>query len=149
MAEKHRTLLAPWGVFSHVVYGSESFKPVNDNYGHEIGDVVLKQFSNRLIELSRVEDILIRLGGDEFIVILNELGHDQVTAVKSLQAATARYQDRLNQKYQIEQLQLDVPPSIGSVIIDGSELDPDTLIKQADHMMYEIKQRNKAALRAR
>lgn len=61
-----------------VMFDLDDFKPINDRYGHAAGDLVLKEFGERLQKAVRVSDVAVRLGGDEFMVILPECQPDQV-----------------------------------------------------------------------
>ncbi|WP_194726153.1 sensor domain-containing protein [Noviherbaspirillum malthae] len=129
----------------------DRFKPINDIHGHEAGDTVLRQVANRLRASMRGEDIVFRLGGDEFLALMphvngnhanNHLGHHAGNHA-SLHAGDkmARHlMDALSRPYQVGSLELMLSCSIGISIFpdDGEEVD--TLISHADAAMYLAKQ---------
>ncbi len=121
------------------------FKAINDRYGHEVGDQVLVEISQRLVANLRSEDLAARYGGDEFIVILNE-----VSSRKDAMAARDKLETVLMKPLQtLEKLvRADIPrPNAGAAIglamcpEDGNDLD--TLLKQADQNMYQRKHKRK------
>lgn len=113
----------------------DRFKPINDTHGHDIGDVVLKEVAGRLAERLRAEDIVIRLGGDEFIVLLQEIRHEAAAADIARQIIT-----RISDPYLIGELVLSLSASIGISIFPGDAQDIETLISHADLAMYQAKQ---------
>jgi len=112
----------------------DHFKIINDTLGHSIGDQLLMKVSKRIKSLIRNEDIVSRLGGDEFIFILsntNSYGASLV-ATKLIEAVSA--------PYQIDHHELIATPSIGIAMYpdDGSDLE--SLLKNADVAMYRVKE---------
>jgi len=114
------------------------FKHVNDTYGHDVGDVLLKEFADRLTGLSRQVDVVSRMGGDEFIILLKHLGKEKNSAQKALIETIQRYRKVLDKNYIFNEYEIVCKPSIGSVLIDGSQ-DVETLVNQADKNMYQEK----------
>lgn len=116
----------------------DRFKPINDTYGHDIGDAVLKEAARRLNESVRAGDVAARLGGDEFVVVLAHL-HDEADAAKAARHAL----QTLGRPYEIKGLSLVVTPSIGISLFpqDGERIDE--LIKNADVAMYHAKEGGK------
>ncbi len=112
----------------------DRFKPINDTYGHNLGDEVLKEVARRLQKCVRGEDVVGRLGGDEFVVMLAHM-HSESDVVK----AAGHILHTLGQPYGVRGLELDVSPSIGISLFphDGSSVDE--LIKNADTAMYHAK----------
>lgn len=126
-------------VFSAILYMDlNDFKRINDVYGHDIGDLLLKAFAGRLNELTRQEDVVARMGGDEFVVLLNSLGSTKVAAEIALTDTLLRFRRRLNDEYSLDNIVLSCKPSIGSVLIDENS-SPETLINEADKRMYKEK----------
>lgn len=114
------------------------FKEINDEYGHDFGDALLKAFSHRLSELTRQQDLVARMGGDEFVVLLNNLGCSKETAEVALSEAVIRFKKCLHEPYLIDEVNLLCNPSIGSILIDG-EHSAEAMLTLADKKMYQEK----------
>ena len=134
----------------------DNFKPLNDTYGHEVGDLLLIEVANRLRQCVRESDTIARFGGDEFVVILGELAIDR--ALSSLQAATVAEKIRcsLFAPYTLvvkHEGRSDVAvehhcaASIGVALFVGDEDDPDEVLKHADGAMYAAKASGRNAIR--
>ncbi len=117
----------------------DHFKPINDTYGHQAGDAVLKEVARRLKTCLRGEDMAGRLGGDEFLAVLPHIGGDADVA-----HAAQHLVDCLSQPYRVGALNLDSSPSIGISLFpdDGSQFD--TLLQHADVAMYHAKEAGRA-----
>lgn len=112
----------------------DCFKPVNDNLGHDIGDLLLKQVAQRLLVSMRASDTVARLGGDEFVVLLHAIEHEQdaiVVAGKILHA--------LNQPFIIETHEIRISGSIGIAAYPQHGDDEKLLLINADIAMYHAK----------
>jgi diguanylate cyclase (GGDEF)-like protein len=112
----------------------DGFKPVNDVYGHHIGDQLLKEIGARLRNCIRDNDTVARLGGDEFVVTLSDIREsDDVAAVaeKILQAIAA--------PAVIDGQEVQVTASIGIAVYPDSGIDSESLLRAADAAMYEAK----------
>ena len=117
----------------------DGFKSINDNYGHDAGDAVLKTVAKRLQECIRDMDTVARLGGDEFAIILNEMGHPEDSsnvAEKVIQTLLVPMEIQGN-------INCSIGVSIGIAIYpqNGSEID--RLMNAADTAMYESKSHGK------
>ncbi|MGI2169322.1 diguanylate cyclase domain-containing protein [Shewanella sp. MF05960] len=112
----------------------DGFKHVNDNYGHLIGDKLLKCIAQRLSDCVRHSDTVGRFGGDEFVVVLN--GIDLLTDVLLI-AETIRAE--LERPYQLEQHNLQLSPSIGVARYPEHGENEHQLLKHADNAMYKAK----------
>lgn len=112
----------------------DGFKPVNDVYGHHIGDRLLKEIGARLRNCIRDNDTVARLGGDEFVVTLSDIREvDDVAAVaeKILQAVAA--------PALIDGQEVQVTTSIGIAVYPDAGCDSESLLRAADAAMYEAK----------
>ncbi len=116
----------------------DSFKPINDQHGHESGDHLLIEVGQRIVSMLRAGDTVARLGGDEFVLILNELG-----TVVEVEQTLLRLQATLNAPYALAEREVCVSASIGVAIYPLDDSDPDTLLRHADHAMYAAKQAGK------
>lgn len=113
----------------------DRFKRINDNFGHEAGDSLLQQTSQRLIEGIREGDNAARYGGDEFVLLLEGLkGRNELeTIINRLLASLAK-------PYRIGNQLHNVSASIGVTLYPNDNSDADQLIRHADHSMYAAKE---------
>ncbi|MEH6651536.1 MAG: diguanylate cyclase [Motiliproteus sp.] len=113
----------------------DKFKPVNDQLGHDYGDLLLIQLAQRLIALTRGSDTCARIGGDEFLLVLSEQGNTAQT-LQSL----ARVHQELEKPFKLHGHIVTISASIGvaSYPEDGESLNQ--LIRRADQAMYSAKQ---------
>ncbi|MEC5215527.1 diguanylate cyclase (GGDEF)-like protein/PAS domain S-box-containing protein [Actimicrobium sp. GrIS 1.19] len=112
----------------------DRFKLVNDTYGHDIGDQVLVAVSHHMLEVIRDTDTLARMGGDEFVVVLQGVG----TAACS-DALVGRILRACARPVVIGKLVLQVSASIGMTVFPDDEADADQLIRHADQAMFIAK----------
>ncbi|MFM1988048.1 MAG: hypothetical protein RJA99_1005 [Pseudomonadota bacterium] len=120
----------------------DDFKKVNDNLGHEAGDELLREASQRLVAATGVGATVARLGGDEFVVVLPEIGRaDQVRAVAERIAAAFASPFRRAAGGVV------VTPSIGIALSGDDAADAGTLMRRADLAMYESKAAGRNAIR--
>ena len=112
----------------------DNFKDVNDTLGHAVGDALLIQVGERLLECVRVRDTVGRLGGDEFAVIL--VAQDAQPAAGMV---AAKVNAALRAPFQVHGHELKLSASIGITIHPDDAADAETLIKYADTAMYRAK----------
>ncbi len=112
----------------------DNFKPINDRYGHNIGDRLLVEVSRRISEQVRSEDTVSRQGGDEFALLLGDIDSFEMCS-QSLQ----RILDSLSEPFLIDGQQHRITASCGVTIYPDDEADIDTLLRHADHAMYQAK----------
>ena len=117
----------------------DNFKDLNDSQGHDVGDILLQQVAQRLLQCVREVDTVARLGGDEFVVMLRGLNTDRHEATVQVEQIGSKILDRLNQPYLLGALQHHSTPSIGVVLFEDQRQTVDELLKQADLAMYESK----------
>ncbi|HYF95845.1 MAG TPA: GGDEF domain-containing protein [Symbiobacteriaceae bacterium] len=118
----------------------DGFKAVNDRYGHDAGDEVLRTVAVRLRESLRDSDTAGRLAGDEFVVVLTELA-----CAADAGAVAEKLLARIAEPIWFEGQQLQVTASIGIVVHAEGEISKHRLLKQADTAMYEAKARGRNA----
>jgi diguanylate cyclase (GGDEF)-like protein len=113
------------------------FKPINDTFGHTIGDLVLQNIAARMRETVRDSDLAVRLGGDEFAVIYRHLRSPEgaVEAARNLLA-------RISGSMIIQEREMRVGASAGIVVYPHHSDDAENLIDLADACMYQAKTRN-------
>ncbi len=116
----------------------DGFKPVNDQYGHAVGDALLVEIARRLEQVLRVEDTLARLGGDEFVIILTDL--DQTNEIDTV---LTRVLEAVGSEILLGIATVRVSASIGVTIFPADDADPDTLLRHADQAMYQAKEAGK------
>ncbi|HRX69897.1 MAG: EAL domain-containing protein [Candidatus Competibacteraceae bacterium] len=120
----------------------DRFKAINDTFGHDVGDELLKKAARRLMDTVRNSDTVARLGGDEFILLLeNVIDSEEVSHVAGKVLA------RMNQPFHLSGRDLFVSASIGIALYPGDASDVHTLLKHADTAMYQAKEQGRAAYR--
>lgn len=125
----------------------DNFKALNDTLGHDVGDLLLQQVSQRLINCVREGDTVARLGGDEFVVMLENLSLQTVEAAAQTEAAANKIIAHLNQPYQLASYECHSTPSIGATLFNSTEVGIDELFKQSDIAMYQAKKAGRNTLR--
>lgn len=117
----------------------DHFKQVNDEFGHEVGDLLLKEVAVRLQRGVRECDTVARWGGDEFIVMLENLDPVLATAQAQLQEVGNKILAELNQAFYLNNHLCHNTPSVGATLFRGQGESVDGLLKQADEAMYRAK----------
>ena len=117
----------------------DHFKTINDVQGHKAGDMLLLEVAKRLGEALREGDSLARVGGDEFVVTLESLGHQSRLAANKAEEVAELIRHQLNRPYEIEGTRQFSTPSIGVVIFRGVKETTDDLLKHAETAMYSAK----------
>lgn len=116
----------------------DGFKPVNDQFGHPIGDILLIEVTNRLLKILRAEDTLARLGGDEFVILFSDLHKPE-----EIDVIITRVLASINEPIFIEEHTLNISASIGVTLFPADTSDADTLLRHADQAMYKAKDAGK------
>jgi diguanylate cyclase (GGDEF)-like protein len=112
----------------------DAFKPVNDTFGHERGDRVLEEMARRLQDLTRTEDVVARMGGDEFAILVEDVG-----SPSAVEALAQRIVDELSRPFAIDGAEGAVGVSVGIAYSRGGAGTAQDLIGQADLAMYQAK----------
>jgi diguanylate cyclase (GGDEF)-like protein len=120
----------------------DGFKPVNDTYGHAIGDSLLVQIAQRLSSALRISDMLARTGGDEFVVLFPDVGSRE-----SLAQLGERLLGVFNDPFQVAGHRIPMGCSIGLSIAPDDGTDQDSLLRAADAAMYQAKHAGKRRVR--
>jgi diguanylate cyclase (GGDEF)-like protein/PAS domain S-box-containing protein len=110
----------------------DGFKAINDRFGHAAGDELLRVVADRLHEALRTEDIVGRMGGDEFLIVCPDIGgtaNAQAMAQRLLHGGPIT----------VRGYEIAVETSIGVAWSRGEEVDAESLVAEADHAMYEVK----------
>lgn len=116
----------------------DHFKPINDQYGHETGDTVLKMVSHRIKNSIREMDYAARFGGDEFVLLLKNVKNK--TAVRNV---VSRVKEEITQIMEIDSEKFQVGASIGISMFPADGTDGNVLVQQADKAMYRVKDAGK------
>jgi two-component system cell cycle response regulator len=131
---------------SLLVIDIDHFKKVNDSFGHDVGDEVLSEFAVRLASNVRAIDLPVRLGGEEFVVVMPDTDLEDARRIAErirLHAAGAPFRVMGGQEL------LSVTISIGVACSSGTEDSPTALLKRADEAVYEAKSRGRNRVIAR
>jgi diguanylate cyclase (GGDEF)-like protein/PAS domain S-box-containing protein len=125
----------------------DNFKTLNDTLGHDIGDMLLKQVAQRLTLCVREGDTVSRLGGDEFMVVLENLNEQALEAAAQTEAISEKVLATLSQLYQLGKHEYHSTPSIGVTLFNDHQASIEELMKQADIAMYQAKQAGRNTMR--
>ncbi|MQA20464.1 putative bifunctional diguanylate cyclase/phosphodiesterase [Rugamonas rivuli] len=117
----------------------DNFKNINDTRGHDKGDILLQMVGDRLNAAVRSCDTVARFGGDEFIVLLEDLGPTEEAVAKAAQEVAAKIIHAFVAPFVIEGVDQYSTPSIGVTLFNGSCGTVDEVLKRADLAMYQAK----------
>jgi len=123
--------------FSILFLDLDNFKPINDTYGHDIGDKVLKIVAKRVKNSLRKNDIIARIGGDEFVVLLPEVSKENISEI------IMKLNNAVKKPIKIDSLLIQTSVSIGYSVYPDDGKNKFDLIKKADKLMYLDKQQKK------
>ncbi|WP_426070391.1 diguanylate cyclase domain-containing protein [Janthinobacterium sp. DSP2-3-3] len=116
----------------------DRFKAINDSLGHHAGDEVLKEFAARLVRSVRASDLVARLAGDEFVIIL-----EGVNSAAEVRQIGAKIIDAIRQPFELSSGPLPVTTSIGIAIFREGTLTPAQLLDLADQALYAAKRQGR------
>jgi len=116
----------------------DGFKPVNDTYGHTVGDIVLKEVALRLHNLTRESDLASRPGGDEFVIVLSTI-HEDIHAITFAQKIISS----INEPFYVNSNEINLGASVGISYYPADGDTVEKLIGYADMAMYEAKHAGK------
>jgi diguanylate cyclase (GGDEF)-like protein/PAS domain S-box-containing protein len=131
------------GLMAVMYMDIDRFKPVNDTYGHSVGDSLLKAFSARLTHTMRASDTIARLGGDEFTIIMERMHRiDDATAL------AGKIVSAMQTEFDLDGTVVSISASIGLAYYQGEDISPAELLNRADVLLYEAKQAGRNTFRA-
>jgi len=122
------------GTIAMMYIDIDDFKLINDTYGHDVGDQLLQMFVKRLTSCVRESDVLCRVGGDEFLVLLNDISKQQ-DIIHIAERMLLVFQET----YDIRGLALHITSSIGIAVYPKNGSNYDTLLRRADKALYRSK----------
>lgn len=118
----------------------DNFKTLNDTKGHAIGDLLLQKVAKRLQLSVRAHDTVARIGGDEFVIILDDLGKEIEAAKYAIKLVGDKLLKEINHPFALQDYEHYCTPSIGIYTYAGEGISADEVLKRADAAMYQIKQ---------
>ncbi|MDD5300571.1 MAG: diguanylate cyclase [Gallionella sp.] len=133
----------------------DNFKPLNDTYGHGVGDLLLIEVAHRLISCVRETDTVARFGGDEFVVMLSELDEDKAESTAQAAIVAEKIRTTLAEPYLLTfkhegeaetTVEHHCAASIGVVLFISHDASPEDIIKWADMAMYQAKEGGRNAV---
>jgi len=125
----------------------DNFKAINDTKGHDIGDLILIEVARRLQSCMREGDTVSRLSGDEFVVMLQDIGTEAEHVATQAEEVGKKILAAINQPYLIRDEEYHSTASIGVNLFADHATTPDTLLKTADIAMYQAKASGRNAIR--
>lgn len=130
-------------IFGVLFIDIDRFKNINDTLGHHVGDNLLRLFGKRMRNILHNQDIIARIGGDEFIILINTLSQ-----YNDLKGIANRLMEASRKTFSSDEHEFNITISIGVVFFPDCGKDPETLIRNADIAMYQAKRngRNQAFL---
>lgn len=127
----------------------DHFKTLNDTQGHDVGDLLLVEVANRLLNIVRRDDTVSRLGGDEYLLLLERLGETESSAAIRVDMISEKISDAISKPYILGDNEIEywTTCSIGITLFCDSEISTDVLTKQADLAMYQAKDSGRNVIR--
>lgn len=130
------------GRFAMVFIDLDHFKPINDNFGHDVGDQVLRQVARQLHGSVRAADTVGRIGGDEFVVLLAQLSDSEPVLVLA-----EKLHQAVKQPFVVAGHEMSISCCIGVAVYPQDGADADALTKGADDAMYRAKEAGRDCVR--
>ena len=112
----------------------DSFKPINDSYGHDVGDQLLVAVAERLCAVTRRADTVSRQGGDEFVIFLSD-----ITSQENVTRLASKLLDAIATPFLLRGLRIETSASIGIAMYPRDGDEGDDLLRKADQAMYQAK----------
>ncbi len=144
--QMHETLeklmLVPGQQLALLFIDLDRFKPINDTMGHPVGDLVLKEVAQRLQDSIRSQDLVARMGGDEFTVIMPAL-QNSLDSQREIESVCEIILRKIQQPFAIGERQLYLTASVGVALFPQNSISAMELLRNADTAMYHAKARGK------
>ena len=125
----------------------DHFKTLNDTLGHDVGDLLLQQVAQRISHCINDGDTAARIGGDEFLVLLEDLSGQALEAASQTEVIAQKILYSLNQPYHLDGHEYQASASIGATLFNDNQETIDAILKQADIAMYQAKTDGRNAIR--
>lgn len=116
----------------------DDFKPINDKHGHDVGDRLLQAVAQRIEGMVRISDTVCRIGGDEFIVVMESIDEQD-----SAERIVEKFTDTLSEPYPLDNLSISVSASVGMAVYPEDGHTWHSLMSVADQKMYQAKTSHK------
>jgi diguanylate cyclase (GGDEF)-like protein/PAS domain S-box-containing protein len=116
----------------------DDFKTINDEHGHDFGDLVLQAMGRKLVGAIRASDTVARIGGDEFVLILEGLAGREAAPI-----VAAKIREKLARPFTVQGKRIKATASIGISVYPDNGADPEVLVRAADYAMYLAKRAGK------
>jgi diguanylate cyclase (GGDEF)-like protein len=137
--DANAALGSPQGVIAVHYLDLDGFKPVNDRFGHAVGDTLLAAVAERLTGAIRNGDIAARMGGDEFAIL--QFG---LRRAEECEFLAQRVKSAIAQPFRIGEHTIRVSASVGSVTAEAAQADLEAMLQRADENLYEAKRAHRA-----
>ena len=116
----------------------DRFKPINDTYGHGVGDMVLVEVARRLTSMLRASDSVCRLGGDEFVILL-----ESTDTFEGAEKVAGKTIDLLNEPIEVDDHICYIGASVGISVFPNDSQDAETMLRHGDIAMYQAKKKGR------
>lgn len=121
----------------------DNFKQVNDSYGHDVGDEFIRKFGQVLQNCIRQDDLVVRMGGDEFLVVLNHLSLNEAVLERQITSFYKRVQSELQKGWEINGISFNPTSSMGVAFYPKDADNLERLIDLADQQLFEAKKNSR------
>lgn len=125
----------------------DNFKTVNDSLGHNVGDLLLQEFSKHILKCVRASDTVSRLGGDEFVILIEDLGLLELEAAAIVESICEKLLESLISPFKHLENEFHITTSIGVAFFGDKEKTCDEVLKNADIAMYQAKKSGRNLVR--
>ncbi|OYY50476.1 MAG: hypothetical protein B7Y48_02055 [Methylophilales bacterium 28-44-11] len=125
----------------------DQFKTINDSRGHDVGDMLLLEVANRLKANLHAADTIARVGGDEFVILLEGLSSAPIEAAKEVEMVIARVIKALSKPFTITKHKHHVSASVGVTLYGQQKIDAEEILQQSDIAMFQAKKSGRNTFR--